>query len=305
MGPASRRYEQAAAFQDGSAAAAGRMRNAAAAGDPPSGGSPAAAGAIKGEGIDLEDVRIAFGDFVAVDAADLNVSPGEFVCLLGPSGCGKSTLLNVVAGFVKAAAGEVRVGGSPVDGPDVSRGIVFQSSEVLFPWLTVRKNVMFGPRMRGCDRATRKELANHYLDLVGLSHAAHRFPEELSGGMRQRVQLARVLANEPSVVLMDEPFGALDAQTREVMQRELERIWSETRPTIIFVTHDITEALLIADRVCIMTAGPAARIKSTCTVDLDRPRDETEPQAIDLHRKFRDDIGEEVTKAMRAQGLEA
>jgi NitT/TauT family transport system ATP-binding protein len=276
-------------------------------------GSPAGApaetaagheGAGKGEAIALRDVSVAFGDFVAVEDGSLEVAPGEFVCLLGPSGCGKSTLLNVVAGFVGAARGEVLVGADRVTGPDVSRGMVFQSSEALFPWLSVRQNVAFGPRMRGLDRNKRGELCDHFLKLVGLTDAAAKRPGELSGGMRQRVQIARVLANRPSVVLMDEPFGALDAQTREVMQRELERIWRNTSPTIVFVTHDITEALLLGDRIITMTAGPAARIKTIYPVELERPRDETDPASIELHRTLRHDIGEEVSKTLRAQGLD-
>ena len=260
--------------------------------------------AARGGAVSLRGVGIRFGDFVAVEDASLEVAAGEFVCLLGPSGCGKSTLLNAVAGFVAASSGELQVDGRPIVGPDVSRGMVFQSSEALFPWLRVRDNVLFGPRMRRLPRARRDELARHYLTLVGLSNFADRLPHELSGGMRQRVQLARVLANEPAVVLMDEPFGALDAQTREVMQHELDRIWRETRPTILFVTHDIDEAILLADRIATMTAGPNGTIKSVYAVDLPRPRDETDAGFVELHRKLRDDIGVEVSKTMRAQGME-
>jgi NitT/TauT family transport system ATP-binding protein len=258
----------------------------------------------RGAAITLTRVQVAFDDFVAVDDASLEIAPGEFVCLLGPSGCGKSTLLNVIAGFVGAAAGDVLVGNAPVGGPDASRGMVFQSSDALFPWLTVRQNVAFGPRMRRTAAQRRRELCDHYLQLVGLADFAGRFPHELSGGMQQRVQIARVLANEPAVVLMDEPFGALDAQTREVMQRELERIWRETRPTVVFVTHDITEALLLGDRIVTMTAGPAARIKEVYPVTLERPRDETDEAAIEMHRMLRRNIGAEVAATMRAQGLE-
>jgi NitT/TauT family transport system ATP-binding protein len=254
--------------------------------------------------VSLRDVSIRFGGFTAVHEISLDVTPGEFVCLLGPSGCGKSTILNAVAGFIGAARGEVLVDGNPVKGPDVSRGMVFQSTEALFPWLRVRDNVGFGPRMRRVPRSRSSELIRHYLALVGLSQFADRLPHELSGGMRQRVQIARVLANEPAVVLMDEPFGALDAQTREVMQHELERIWSEARPTILFVTHDITEAILLGDRIATMTAGPAGRIKTIYTVDLPRPRDEIDPAVLELHRRLRDDISVEVTKTMRAQGAD-
>jgi NitT/TauT family transport system ATP-binding protein len=252
--------------------------------------------------VSLRDVSILFGGFTAVEEISLDVAPGEFVCLLGPSGCGKSTILNAVAGFIAAARGEVLVDGRPVRGPDVSRGMVFQSTEALFPWLRVRDNVAFGPRMRHLPRSRRAQLIGHYIELVGLTQFADRLPHELSGGMRQRVQIARVLANEPSVVLMDEPFGALDAQTREVMQHELERIWREARPTILFVTHDINEAILLGDRIATMTAGPAGKIKSIYAVDLPRPRDEIDPAVVELHRKLRDDISVEVTKTMRAQG---
>jgi NitT/TauT family transport system ATP-binding protein len=257
----------------------------------------------RGGAVRLRTLGIRFGDFHAVDDIDLDVSPGEIVCLLGPSGCGKSTILNAVAGFIAPSDGAVDVDGETVSAPHVSRGMVFQSSEALFPWLSVRQNVEFGPRMRGVGRAQRARLAERYIDLVGLAQHAKKRPAELSGGMRQRVQIARVLSNEPSVVLMDEPFGALDAQTREVMQRELERIWQEARPTILFVTHDINEAITLGDRIVMMTAGPPGRIKSVHDVTLPRPRDETSPAAIEFHRRLRDEIAVEVSKTMRAQGL--
>ncbi|MGE0800848.1 MAG: ABC transporter ATP-binding protein [Lautropia sp.] len=244
-------------------------------------------------------MAIRLGETDVVQDIDLTVEPGEFVCLLGPSGCGKSTVLNAVAGFVEPAAGSVRVGDLPVDGPTVDRGVVFQSSESLFPWLTVRENVEYGPRMRGVSRTERRELALCHLRKVGLEHAAERFPSELSGGMRQRAQIARVLANEPSVMLMDEPFSALDAQTRLVMQGELDRLWRETGCTILFITHDIGEAVLLGDRVVTMTAGPRARIKTEIPVALPHPRDLTDPEAVTLFRLLRDDIAEEVAKSMR------
>jgi NitT/TauT family transport system ATP-binding protein len=257
-----------------------------------------------GAAIGLDRVSVTIGNSRIVTDVDLEIAAGEFVCLLGPSGCGKSTLLNVVAGFLLPSAGNVTAGGKPVRGPGIDRGVVFQSAEALFPWLTVRQNVEYGPRMRGVGRAARAAAARRYIDLVGLRHAADRFPSELSGGMRQRVQIARVLVNEPSVVLMDEPFGALDAQTRAVMQRELDRIWRATTPTIVFVTHDISEAILLADRVVTMTAGPDARLKTIAPVRLAHPRDLTDPAAVALYRELRDDIGAEVTKALHAQGLE-
>ncbi|HZE45641.1 MAG TPA: ABC transporter ATP-binding protein [Xanthobacteraceae bacterium] len=251
----------------------------------------------------LERVSIAFGASRIVSGIDLSVAAGEFVCLLGPSGCGKSTLLNLVAGFLPATSGRVSVGGKPVKGPGMDRGVVFQSTEALFPWLTVRENVAYGPRMRGVPRAERAELARHYVDLVGLTHAADRLPGELSGGMRQRAQIARVLINKPAVVLMDEPFGALDAQTREVMQAEVDRLWRATRSTILFITHDIFEAIQLGDRIITMTAGPDARFKTIVPVDIAHPRDLTAPAAVALYRELREDIASEVRRTLQAQGL--
>jgi NitT/TauT family transport system ATP-binding protein len=256
-----------------------------------------------GAEIRLENVSVSFGGPPVVAGVDLTVGAGEFVCLLGPSGCGKSTLLNVIAGFVPASEGRALANRQPIVGPGADRGVVFQSTEALFPWLTVRENVEYGPRVRGVPRAVRAEAAQHYLDLVGLSAAADRLPGELSGGMRQRAQIARVLVNQPSVVLMDEPFGALDAQTREVMQMELDRIWRATRPTIVFITHDIWEAILLADRVITMTAGPTATFKTVAPIGIEHPRELTSPTAVELFRGLREDIAAEVRKTLRAQGL--
>ncbi|MER5434155.1 ABC transporter ATP-binding protein [Streptomyces sp. NPDC002588] len=257
-----------------------------------------------GAAVRVDSVDIRFGSFHAVHDMSLDIAAGEFLCLLGPSGCGKSTLLSSLAGFVAPHRGGLTVDGAPVTGPDPELGMVFQSSEALFDWLTVRQNVAFGPRMRGRSRAEQNALADEYLALVGLRHCADRFPSQLSGGMRQRVQIARVLANQPRVVLMDEPFGALDAQTRQVMQEEMARIWQASGCTVVFVTHDIDEAILLADRVAVMTAGPAATLKSVYRVDLPRPRDESDPAALELRRALRQDIGEEVRKALRDQGLD-
>jgi NitT/TauT family transport system ATP-binding protein len=262
-------------------------------------------GSPHGAEIRLDRVAVELSGHRIVADIDLVIAAGELVCLLGPSGCGKSTLLNVIAGFQPVSAGGARVGGRPVLGPGLDRGIVFQSAEALFPWLTVRQNVEYGPRRRGIPAAVRAEAASHFLNMVGLRHVVDRFPDALSGGMRQRVQIARVLVNQPPVVLMDEPFGALDAQTRAVMQVELVRIWQATRPTILFITHDITEAILLADRIVTMTAGPDARLKTVAPVELARPRDPLDPAAAALYRRLRDDIGAEVTKTLRAQGLES
>jgi NitT/TauT family transport system ATP-binding protein len=252
--------------------------------------------------VELRDVGIEIDGHAICAGVNLDIAEGEFVCLLGPSGCGKSTLLNAIAGFVPAS-GTIRVRGRDVHGPGTDRGIVFQSSEALFPWLTVQQNVEYGARVRGIPARERSAKAMEYLRLVGLAHAAHRLPGSLSGGMRQRVQIARVLANEPAVILMDEPFGALDAQTREILQGEVHRLWRATGSTVVFVTHDITEAILLADRVVTMTAGPNAHIKTVANVELEHPRDPDAPAAVALHRALRADIAGEVSKALRAQGL--
>jgi NitT/TauT family transport system ATP-binding protein len=255
-------------------------------------------------GLTLQDVGISFGSFQAVSGASFDIRPGEFLCILGPSGCGKSTLLSAVAGFTPVSGGSITGPGAPVKERNDHAGVVFQSSEVLFEWLTVRQNVAFGPRARGLSRAEQRRIADQYIAMVGLSHSADKLPGQLSGGMRQRVQLARVLANEPQLVLMDEPFGALDAQTREVMQSELDRIWRQNSCTVVFVTHDIDEALLLADRVLVMTAGPAAGIKHIHEVHLPRPRHRTSPEFLALYEKLRDDISAEVNKSLMDQGLD-
>ena len=260
-------------------------------------------GAVRGASLNLDDVTIQFGDFTAVSGVDLSVRAGEFVCLLGPSGCGKSTLISAIAGFEKPAAGRIELDDEEINDASHNIGMVFQSSEALFDWLSVRNNVEYGPKMRGVSKAERHAISDEFLKLVGLAHCADKLPRQLSGGMRQRAQIARVLANEPRVVLMDEPFGALDAQTRQVMQHELDRIWRASGCTVVFVTHDIDEAIVLADRILVMTAGPGASIKSSYEVDIPRPRDEASPEAIALHKQLRDDIGAEVRKALAGQGL--
>ena len=207
----------------------------------------------------------------AVLDVNLEIQAGELLCLLGPSGCGKSTLLNIVAGFLPPTRGRVLVDGTPVTGPGPERGVVFQEY-VLFPWLTVAENVEFGPRLMGVPTARRREVVTRYLEMVGLTEHAAKFPLQLSGGMKQRVAIARALANNPSIVLMDEPFGALDAQTREVMQEELSRIQRLEHKTIVFVTHSIREAVYLADRVVVMTRSPG-RIKEVFAIKLPASRD--------------------------------
>lgn len=255
---------------------------------------------MHGASITLERVSIEVPGRRIVSDIDLEIVAGEFVCLLGPSGCGKSTILNAIAGFMPAE-GRLLVDGRPVAGPGPDRGVVFQSSEALFPWLSVEENVAYGLKLRQIPKARQREICAHYLAMVGLSHAAGQFPAQLSGGMRQRVQIARVLANEPAVVLMDEPFGALDAQTREVLQREVQRIWQSTKTTFLFVTHDIAEAVLLADRVVTMTAGPAAGIKSATSIDFSHPRDPTSPDFARAQRLLRETIADEVKRAMGEQ----
>ncbi|SHG02624.1 ABC transporter ATP-binding protein [Bradyrhizobium erythrophlei] len=207
----------------------------------------------------------------ALRGANLRVKKGEFICLIGASGCGKSTLLRMAAGFEAPTQGDTLMWGVPISGPGPSRGMVFQDYG-LFSWLNVRDNIGFGPKSRGCTKAEIRETVNHFVDLVGLQNFADVYPHQLSGGMKQRVAIARVLANDAEIVLMDEPFGALDAMTRERLQDELVEIWSRTGLTVLFVTHAIEEAIFLADRVVVMSPGPG-RIDREYTIDLPRPRD--------------------------------
>jgi NitT/TauT family transport system ATP-binding protein len=204
----------------------------------------------------------------AVHDVSLTVRQGEFVSIVGPSGCGKTTLLNMIAGFIPVSGGEILLDGCAVKGPGPERGVVFQSF-ALFPWKTVLENVGFGPKMRGLEKTECERIAREYLALAGLAHAADRYPNELSGGMQQRVGVVRALANNPDVLLMDEPFASVDAQTRMTLQEELTRIWQERRPTIIFITHDVGEAVFLADRVVVLSKG---RVLKELGVPLPRPR---------------------------------
>ena len=204
----------------------------------------------------------------AIRDISLAVAAGDFVSVVGPSGCGKTTLLNMIAGFLAPSAGEIRVDGRAVSGPGPDRGVVFQSF-ALFPWRTVLDNVVFGPKMRGVPKARRHEIAREYLALAGLGHAAERYPNELSGGMQQRVGVVRALANEPDVLLMDEPFASVDAQTRMTLQEELTRIWAQRRSTVLFITHDVNEAVFLANRVVVLSHGS---LLDDITIDLPRPR---------------------------------
>ena len=235
------------------------------------------------------DVGEGAGRFEVLHDVAIDVAPGEFLCLLGPSGCGKSTLLGALAGHLRPARGALRLDGEAIEGPDPERGLVFQQ-HTLFPWKTVLANVAYGLKMKGVDRRTRESEARRLIEMVGLDGFEGRYPRELSGGMQQRVEIARVLINRPRVLLMDEPFGALDALTRVRMQELLLDLWARLRPTIVFVTHDIDEALFLADRVLVLSARPG-RIVEELPVRFERPRRAehlTHPDFIALKRRCLD-----------------
>jgi NitT/TauT family transport system ATP-binding protein len=220
----------------------------------------------------------------ALENIDLSIATGEFICLLGPSGCGKTTLLNLIAGFLQPTSGSVLTNGVAVSGPGPDRGVVFQEYGI-FPWFTVAQNIAFGPRMRGASKQEQEEVVRHYVDLVHLKGFEHHYPGELSGGMKQRVSIARSLANGPDILLMDEPFGALDAMTRETMQEELLNIWELDKKTCVFVTHSIAEAVYLADRIVILGAHPG-RVKEIVEVTLPRLRDRSSTEYFDLYREL-------------------
>lgn len=255
-----------------------------------------------GAQLSLSDVTLGFGSLDVVSNIDLDIQTGEFVCLLGPSGCGKSTLLTAMAGFVDIRSGAIDCAGASVDGPNPSAGMVFQQSDVLFDWMTVEDNVTYALRMKKAGNI--KDVAQHYLSMIGLLHAAKKYPTELSGGMRQRVQIARVFAAGAPLILMDEPFGALDAQTRLIMQEELRKIWRQTKCTVVFVTHDIDEALALADRIIVMSAGPSAGIKSEYRITAPHPRGRADPELLEAYGLLQADIREEVSKSMVGQGID-
>lgn len=209
-------------------------------------------------------------EFEAIRQLDLTVRQGEFLAIVGPSGCGKSTFLDMLAGLAQPSSGEIFIDGKLITGPALDRGIVLQGY-ALFPWRTVRQNVEFGLEIKKIPAKDRKEISQRYIDLVGLQNFEDRYPHELSGGMKQRVAIARALAYDPEVLLMDEPFAALDAQTRETLQDELLQIWEKTKKTIVFVTHAIDEAVFLADRVAVMTANPGT-LKEIVAINLPRPR---------------------------------
>jgi NitT/TauT family transport system ATP-binding protein len=258
--------------------------------------------------IAIEDLGVTFGEtaatrHVAVQNVTLDVPPGQFLVLLGPSGCGKSTVLNVVAGFIEPTDGHVSIDGIVPEGPGADRGMVFQQP-TLFPWKTVLGNVTFGPLMTGRSRNAAESEARTLLEMVGLTKFAARYPRSLSGGMQQRVGIARALANYPKVLLMDEPFGALDSQTRAMMQENLLKVWNEFRITVIFVTHDIEEAIFLGDRVVVMGTAPG-RVIADIPIELERPRDQSvlfDPYFARVKRQCMDLIRIESLKAFDQQG---
>jgi NitT/TauT family transport system ATP-binding protein len=236
-------------------------------------------------------------DYVAVEQFDLAIESGEFFCLLGPSGCGKTTVLKMVAGFESPTAGEILMDGQPVTGASRDRGVVFQGDDSLYGWLTAVENVEFGLRMRGIGKRDRRDRALRYLELVGLRGQHQKYPAELSGGMKQRIQIARAMVNEPKMLLMDEPFAALDAQTRALMQEELATVWRATQTTVLFITHDIDEAVTLGTRIGVMRAGPRADVKGVLDVTLNGARDRTDDVFLRYYRQVYEMIKDEVAKS--------
>jgi NitT/TauT family transport system ATP-binding protein len=257
-----------------------------------------------GKAVSLDGVTVAFnvadrGVFTAVERADLSVADGEFVAIVGPTGCGKSTLLNVAAGLLKPAAGSAKIFGAPLAGLNRQAGYLFQA-DALFPWKTSLENVAIGPETAGVASVEARANAKTWLRRVGLEHFAGRYPHMLSGGQRKRVGLAQVLIRDPKILLMDEPFGPLDAQTRQIMGNLLLELWHADRKAVLFVTHDLEEAIALADRVVIMSAGPSSQIIGDWRVPLKRPRDisevRLEKEFHDLHREIWGVLKSEVLK---------
>jgi len=246
--------------------------------------------------IEARDITLTYqtpsGAVPAVQGVSFGIETSEFLCIVGPSGCGKSTLLNIVAGFLSPTAGEIRIGGAPVKGYGTDRGVVFQDFAQLFPWRTALGNVAFGLEMKGVPKSQREAIALEQLRLVKLENFARSYPHHLSGGMQQRVAIARALAYNPAVLLMDEPFAALDALTRDEMQRLLAEVWRTTRKTVIYVTHNVAEAVYLADRVLVMTAHPGT-VKSEVPIRLARPRDPLSVEFLDYQKALLRLLGQE------------
>jgi NitT/TauT family transport system ATP-binding protein len=236
------------------------------------------------------NVTVALADF------SVRVTESEFINVFGPSGCGKSSFLNLVAGFVKPTRGSLLLNGAPIRGPGADRGVVFQE-HALFPWMTVERNIAYGPRVNGVADAEVGRIVAESLEMIGLQRFARSYPKELSGGMKQRVAIARALATRPKMLLMDEPFAALDAQTRRFLQGELVRIWEHTRTTILFITHSVDEAILLSDRIVVMSARPGT-VKQVIDIKLARPRDENQPQFVDYRRHISEQLQHEIDKSL-------
>jgi len=259
--------------------------------------------------VEFRNVEVTFRgnggkSYTACKGVNLSLEDGEFVAVVGPTGCGKSTLLNVVAGILECSAGEVTLFGQPVHGIQTGIGYMFQN-DALLPWLTARRNVELGLKFRGDQAASAEKLANEWLARVGLAGFGDRYPHQLSGGMRKRVALAQMMIMNPKVLLMDEPFSALDVQTRQLMENELLDIWSSDRRTVIFVTHDLEEAICLADRVVVLSAGPATTPVAEFKIDIPRPRDVTEivhtPAYADLHARIWGALKDQVLKSYENQ----
>ena len=246
--------------------------------------------------IEVRNVSLVYdtpsGRVTGVDGVTFDIDQSQFLCLVGPSGCGKTTLLNIIAGFLNPTAGEIRIAGQAVTGHGMDRGIVFQDFAQLFPWRTALGNVAFGLEMKGMGKTEREAIALKQLRLVKLEKFARSYPHHLSGGMQQRVAIARALAYNPSVLLMDEPFAALDALTRDAMQRLLADVWRETRKTVVYVTHNVAEAVYLADRVIVMTPHPG-KIRTEITISLARPRDPLSVEFLDYQKQLLHHLGEQ------------
>jgi NitT/TauT family transport system ATP-binding protein len=246
------------------------------------------------ERIDLRHVTLRYvtdaREVLAVDDICFTVAESEFLCLLGPSGCGKTTIMNMIAGFLEPTNGEVLIGGERLNATSHDRGVVFQDFAQLFPWRTARRNVEFGLEMRSVPAAKRRQTALEFLRLVGLADFSEAYPHELSGGMPQRVAIARAIAYSPGVLLMDEPFAALDAMTREEMQRLVTEVWQETRKTVVYVTHNVAEAVYLGDRVVVLDAHPG-RVKAEIALELPRPRDPLSAPFVDAQRRILAQLG--------------
>ena len=246
--------------------------------------------------IEVSNVSLVYdtpaGSVPGVQGVSFCIEASEFVCLVGPSGCGKSTLLNIIAGFLTPSAGSIRIGGNPISGHGPDRGVVFQDFAQLFPWRTALGNVAFGLEMRGIGKAEREEIARRHLELVKLEKFVQAYPHHLSGGMQQRVAIARALAYNPSVLLMDEPFAALDALTRDEMQRLLADVWQQTRKTVVYVTHNVAEAVYLADRVVVMTPHPGT-VKAEVQIALARPRDPLSVEFLEQQKLLLRHLGQE------------